>query len=458
MSSSAFQTFLILDLLALLAAVFAALSCGLLGNFLVLRKQSLMGDAISHAVLPGLVGAFLITQSRSPGIMFVGAAASALVTVMLVELIKRLGKVEPGAAMGVVFSIMFALGVYLLENNAARSVDLDADCVLHGNLQNLFWTATPSNWSPLLDVQSIQGMPRAAIELLVFRDRFIAPVPYQIWTLFGTTIAVILFITVLFKELRIASFDAGISTVQGINAGVMHMVLMTFVAIAAVASFEAVGSILVIAMLIAPAATARLLTDRLVTQIIVSAVIALITAIGGYALASWFGVNAAGMMASISGALLVLVMVASPSHGIITKAQNQRRLGNLVAIEDVLGSLYRLWETDERTTRAGLLAATAGSAGADNSGRMGKAIDRAIASGLITLDGSELSLTKAGLSQGATVIRKHRLWEGYLVDQAGISPDHVHDTAEQLEHLIDPPPSVSPDAHTDPHGKPIPPK
>ena len=229
------QTFLTLDLFPMLAAIFAALSCGLLGNFLVLRKQSLMGDAISHAVLPGLVGAFLIFNSRSPGIMFVGAAISALATVVLVELIKRLGKVEPGAAMGVVFSVLFALGVFLLENADARSVDLDADCVLHGNLQTLFWSASPTEWNQFLQPQAISD------------------VPHQLWTLMGTTLAVIAFITIFFKELRIASFDAGIATIQGINAGFMHMMLMTFVAIAAVASFEAVGSILVIAMLICPA-------------------------------------------------------------------------------------------------------------------------------------------------------------------------------------------------------------
>ena len=425
------QTFLTLDLFPILAAIFAALSCGLLGNFLVLRKQSLMGDAISHAVLPGLVGAFLITQSRSPGIMFAGAAISALITVVLVEVIKRLGKVEPGAAMGVVFSVLFALGVFMLENASARSVDLDADCVLHGNLQTLFWTTSPTEWNHFLSASIKDEVPR------------------QLWTLLGTTLAVIIFITVFFKELRIASFDAGISTVQGINAGFMHMALMTFVAIAAVASFEAVGSILVIAMLICPAATARLLTDRLITQILVSAVIALLTAIGGYALASWMGVNAAGMMASTAGAILVVVMIGSPSHGIIAKARNQRKLGNLVALEDILGSLYRLAETDEHTTRDRLIATL----GFTN--RTTKAMDRALADNLVKLVGTHLQLTQSGLAHGAAIIRKHRQWEGYLVDQAGISPDHVHDTAEKLEHLIDP---DLPNWHTDPHGKPIPPK
>ncbi|MDF1808323.1 MAG: metal ABC transporter permease [Phycisphaerales bacterium] len=428
------QTFLSLDLFPLLAALFAAISCGLLGNFLVLRKQSLMGDAISHAVLPGLVAAFLITQSRSPGMMFIGAAISALITVVLVEVIKRLGKVEPGAAMGVVFSVLFALGVFLLENAAARSVDLDADCVLHGNLQTLFWISPPDQWSNLFSAESYSDVPR------------------QVWTLAGTTLGVTLFVSLFFKELKIASFDAGIATVQGINAGFMHMLLMTFVAIAAVASFEAVGSILVIAMFICPAATARMLTDRLKSQIFVSIIVAALTAIVGYAIASWVEVNAAGMIASASGVFLVIAIVSSPRHGVIAKTLNQRQLGNKVALEDVLGALYRISESDSQANLEQLIAST----GADSRSR--KALSKAQSLGLVNVHNGILSLSKVGESRAASIIRRHRLWEGYLVEQAGLSPDHVHETAEQLEHFVDVPDQSLSKTHTDPHGKPIPPR
>lgn len=431
--SPTIQRFMQLDLFPLMAALLAAISCGLLGNFLVLRRQSLMGDAISHAVLPGLVAAFLITQSRSPGVMFIGAAISALFTVAIVELIKRLGRVEPGAAMGVVFSVLFALGVYLLESNAASGVDLDADCVLHGNLQTLFWSGAPTDWGAVISGQSLQEVPR------------------QVWSLLGTTIAVVAFVALFFKELRIASFDLGISTVQGIHAGVMHMVLMTFVAIAAVASFEAVGSILVIAMLICPAAAARLLTDRLLSQVLVSAVLSVVTAVAGYFLASAMGVNGAGMMAVVSGALVVAAMVFSPSHGVIAKALNQRRIGRSVAIEDVLGALWRLAESGQSATRQRLISALA------NPVRTGRAIERAIGQGLIEVGDSGLTLTDSGRARGAAIIRRHRLWEGYLVDEAGLSPDHVHDTAEWLEHLdLSERLSLGRVRRVDPQGKPIP--
>ncbi|MEX0876198.1 MAG: metal ABC transporter permease [Phycisphaerales bacterium] len=428
------QQFMLLDLFPLSAAVMAAVSCGLLGNFLVLRRQSLMGDAISHAVLPGLVAAFLITQSRRPEIMFIGAAVSALATVVLTELIKRLGRVEPGAAMGVVFSVLFALGVYLLENAAARSVDLDADCVLHGNLQTLFWAEPPTQWSGLFDSQTLGQIPR------------------QVWTLVVTLVAVFAFVGLFFKELRIVSFDPGIATAQGIHAGGMHMALMTFVAIAAVASFEAVGSILVIAMLICPAATARLLTDRLASQLTVSVGVSVLTALIGYGAASVMGVNAAGMMASVSGVLLVAAIVASPSHGVIARSRNQRRIGRSVATEDVLGALYRLGEIGKTAARGQLVKMLGAPA------RTKTAIERAIGDGLITERAGRLELTDTGRAHGAAIIRRHRLWEGYLVDEAGLSPDHVHATAERLEHLdLSERLGRGGTPELDPQGKPIPP-
>lgn len=430
--SAWWQSFLLLDFFPLLAGIFAALSCGLLGNFLVLRRQSLMGDAISHAVLPGLVGAFLLAQSRNAWVMFAGATLSALLTVALTEIIKRLGRVEPGAAMGVVFSVLFALGVYMLESGALRGIDLDADCVLHGNLQNLFWRS-PESWADL------------------FSARSLGEIPTQIWTLLGTTLAVIAFIGLFFKELRIASFDPGISTVQGIHAGAMNMVLMGFVAVAAVASFEAVGSILVIAMLICPAATARLLTDRLGSQILASAAIALLSAVLGYWSASVLNVNAAGMMSVMGGALLVVSIFVSPSHGIIAKRVHQKRLSQTIALEDVLGTLYRVRETDDWIATEALLAHLG------HRPRSVRALRRALEDGLAVENDHRLTLSEKGEAQAADIIRRHRLWEGYLVDRVGLSPDHVHDTAERLEHLdLSARLREAVDRETDPQGKPIP--
>ena len=158
---------LALDLFPLLAAALAAVCCGLLGNFLLLRKQSMMGDAISHSVLPGLVIAFLIASTRSPLVMLAGATIAGVVTVVLVEFVKRFGKVEPGAAMGVVFSILFALGVLLIEKAAVRHVDLDAECVLHGQLETLVWYSAPATISGLWSVETLDAIPRQIITLTI---------------------------------------------------------------------------------------------------------------------------------------------------------------------------------------------------------------------------------------------------------------------------------------------------
>ncbi|MFK7759944.1 MAG: metal ABC transporter permease [Phycisphaerales bacterium] len=426
------------DLFPLTSAICVALSCGLIGNHLVLRKQSLMGDAISHAVLPGLVAAFLLSSSRDPKIMFIGASASALLTVALIEIVKRLGRVEPGAAMGVVFSIMFALGVLMLEQAAADHVDLDADCVLYGQLETLFFIA-PDRWADLLSTRTLQEIPT------------------QVTTLLAMTVIVILFKIAFHKELRIASFDPGLATTQGINAGFMTILLMIMTAACSVASFEAVGSILVIAMLICPAATARLLTDKLSTQVYLSAAIAVLTAITGYLLASFVpemigmpsSLNAAGMISVVAGFFVATAALLSPTHGIIARSIRQRSLKRSVAIEDLIGLLYRAHETGSHSSTIDSLSLLM-------SGRdLHRAITDAHKDSLLMQSGDSITLTQAGLQTGADLIRRHRLWEGYLVDEAGLSIDHVHDTAEQLEHLSTTRPTTT--SPTDPHGKPLPP-
>ncbi|MEM7228796.1 MAG: metal ABC transporter permease [Planctomycetota bacterium] len=425
-----------LDLFPLLAAVLAAVTCALLGNFLVLRRLSLMGDAISHSVLPGLVIAFLVTASRSPLIMLAGAAIAGVITVVLVELVKRLGRVEPGAAMGVVFSVLFALGVLLIERAAVRHIDLDADCVLHGQLELLSWYGAPDTFGELFRWSTIQAIPRQVTLLLI---------------MCALTIA---FITILFKELRIAAFDPDLATTQGYNATVMHYVLMVFVAAATVASFEAVGSILVIAMLVCPAATARLLTDRLQTQIIVSAGLALAAGVLGYGAATTVpglfdrkAVNAAGSMTLVAGLLLVIAVVLSPKYGLLVRWSRHRALGRSIALDDLLAALYRAHERGEAQLDVGMLATVVPSS------ILKRALAAAHRSDLITVSDGHVALTQSGHDAARDVVRRHRLWEHYLVDQAGLAPDHVHATAERLEHV-----PVNPDEgpDVDPHGRSIP--
>ena len=292
-----------LDNWIVVVGVLAAVSCALLGNFLVLRQMSMMGDAISHAVLPGLAIAFLITQARTSWLMFLGAAVIGVLTAVFTQWISRFGKVDRGASMGIVFTTLFALGLLLIVQ-AADSVDLDPSCVLYGAIE---LTQLDVVWRPSLLGVELQ-VPRAALAL-------------------GAVLLInTLFVLLCFKELRITSFDPELATTLGMNADRMHYVLMTLVAVTTVAAFEAVGSIIVIAMLIVPAATAHLLTDKLRGMVVISACFAALAAVLGHISAllvpRWFGfesTSTSGMMAVMAGVLFTAVLFGAPRYGILAR-------------------------------------------------------------------------------------------------------------------------------------------
>lgn len=441
-----------IDVPPLLAATLASVSCALLGSFLVLRRMSLMGDAISHAVLPGLVVAFMLTGSRATVPMLLGAAAAGLLTVVLVEVLKRVSRIEPGAAMGVVFSVLFALGVFMLERGAGRQADLDADCVLYGAMEMIFWI--PPEDASVWAWSTLKLLPR------------------QVWTLFVVTCVIVAAVCVGYKELRFVCFDPGGAAGMGIPVGPVGVGLMVLVAIATVASFEAVGSILVIAMLVCPAASARLLTDRMGTQLWVSAVLAALASVGGYFGAAFgpamFGfevsLRASGMIASVSGVILAICVLFAPSHGALAKLIRRARMRLTVAREDLLAGLYR----EEERLVSGGGGVVGGSSGGPAMGFLAGAWARTL--GQVEVKRADAGrarvyrLTESGRTEARRIVRSHRLWESYLVERGGLQPDHVHDAAETLEHLWDArarerllPRGLERLGERDPHDRPIPP-
>ncbi|MEO0509508.1 MAG: metal ABC transporter permease [Verrucomicrobiota bacterium] len=293
----------VIDTWIVVIGVLASVSCALLGNFLVLRKMSMMGDAISHAVLPGLAIAFLFTGARTSFSMFVGAAIVGLLTAVFTHWISRFGNVDQGASMGIVFTTLFAFGLLLIVQ-AADHVDLDPGCVLYGAIE-----LTPLDvvWRPEVFSLSL-GVPRAAL------------------VLGGVLLLNTSFVLLFFKELRISSFDPELATTTGINANLMHYLLMIFVAITTVAAFEVVGSIIVIAMLIVPAAAAHLLTDRLGVMVVISAILGALAAIFGHLSAllvpGWFGyesTSTSGMTAVVAGLIFTAVLFCAPRHGVLIR-------------------------------------------------------------------------------------------------------------------------------------------
>ncbi len=293
--------FVMLSLVPIAIGVLAAIACALPGNFLVLRRQALIGDAISHVVLPGIVVAFLVTGMVNSWAMMAGAAGAAVVAVMLIELIRRLGRIEPGAAMGVAFTALFAFGVLLLEQSDTSSVHLDVQHALYGNLESLIWVEA-TGWGSLLDPVALAGLPPELPRIAI------------------VAAATLLYTLLLWRPLKISTFDEGFARVLGMRTNLIGLSLVIMAAIAAVAAFDAVGSIIVIAMFICPPAAARLMTNRLEVQVLWSVAFAVFSAVIGYVLAGygplWLGgedaVSAAGMIATVSGLVLAIAALYAP--------------------------------------------------------------------------------------------------------------------------------------------------
>lgn len=276
------------DFWIILTAILCAVACALPGCFLVLRKMSMMGDAISHAVLPGLAVAFLLTGSRASLGMFIGAVIIGILTALFTQWISRFGQVDRGASMGIVFTTLFAIGLILIAR-AAEKVDLDADCVLYGAIEFV-----PLDTITLLGA----NIPRATV-------------------IIGVILLINLsLILAFFKEFRLSAFDPNLCDTMGFSSNRMHYLLMTMVSVTTVACFESVGSIIVIAMLIAPPATALLITNRLVPLLIISSLLGTIAAIGGHLSAIYLPellnvgeTNTSGMIAVFSGVCFVIVWI-----------------------------------------------------------------------------------------------------------------------------------------------------
>lgn len=408
-----------------------ATGCAIPGTILVLRRMSLMGDAISHTVLPGIAIAFLVTGSRDPTAMLIGAVVVGLLTAFLVQAIQSLGKVEVGASMGIVFTVLFAFGLVLMRQ-AVDHVDIDPDCVLYGSIELAWFDQDPDGL----------GIPRGAIVNGVM--------------LLANLIVMLLF----YKEFKITSFDPALAKSQGIHPSFMHYLLMTMTAATAVAAFETVGSILVVAMFIVPPATAYLLTNRYGMMFILAIGLSILAAALGHVSAitvpTWFGfsgTSTAGAMAVATGFLFICAWVASPSQGILAKLWHRISMRLLVIREDILGVLWRLEERGQQQLNALQLSEAIGAT---------RWMVRVALMGLqkkdsIAREDVHWFLTERGRIRATKLVRAHRLWEVYLDKHFPQDSHQLHQSAERLEHVTTPSMHSSlGDAKEDPHGSKVP--
>ena len=278
-------------------AVIVAVACSLPGVFLVLRKMSMMSDAITHTILLGIVVAFFMTHSLSSPLLIVGAALMGVLTVFLTEMLNSTKLVSEDSAIGIVFPLLFSIAIIAISKYAG-SVHLDTDSVLLGEL-----AFAPFN------------------RMKVFGIDIGAKAIYSM----GAILVInLLFIVIFFKELKLVTFDPALAAVLGFAPSLIHYGLMTMVSITAVGAFESVGSILVIAFMIGPPVTAYMLTDDLKYMIILSALIGAINAVLGYQLAAFLDVSISGSMALMTGAAFLLVFVLAPKRGLVTTIRRRK--------------------------------------------------------------------------------------------------------------------------------------
>ncbi|MGF9700083.1 metal ABC transporter permease [Paenibacillus sp. MABNR03] len=273
----------------ILTAVLVSSACAILGCFLILRRMALVGDAISHAVLPGIAIAFLWSGSRDSLWMLLGATVFGLLTVFFIQSLQA-GGLSSDASIGIVFTALFAIGVILISLNA-QHIDLDLDCVLFGEIAYVQW-----------DTLTLGGTDVG---------------PRAVWMLGITLLVILIVIGLFYKQFKLCAFDPALAAACGIPVVLFHYLLMGLVSMTSVASFESVGSILVVGMLIVPAATAYLLTDRLGKMILYSVLVGAASSVGGYIMAYALDASIAGCMVAAAGILFVLALLLSPKHGII---------------------------------------------------------------------------------------------------------------------------------------------
>ena len=289
------------ELQILLIAVVTAVAAALPGTYLVLRRTALVSDAISHAILPGIVVAFLLTHDLNSPILLVAAAATGVLTVFLIEALFRSRLVPEDASIGLVFPALFSIGVILISRYAG-DVHLDTDSVLLGEL-----ALAP------FDQMVIGGVEMG---------------PRALWTMGVILVLNLVMIALAWKELKLATVDPGLAALLGFSPVAIHYSLMAMVSITAVGAFDAVGSILVVALMIAPPATAYLLVDRFAPMLWVGAAVAAACAILGFAIAYALDVSIAGSMAAMCGVLFTAALLLAPRRGLVAQARrrNSQRL------------------------------------------------------------------------------------------------------------------------------------
>lgn len=382
-----------------IGAVLLGTSCGLLGCFVVLRKMSLLGDSIGHAVLPGICVAFLITQTKSAPTIFLGAVVAGVLATLFISGVTRFSRIKPDTAIGLALSGFFGLGIVLLTR-----------------------------------IQRMSFGDQSGLDKYMFGDAAAIGVD-DLRLMAVVTIAAILAMIIFYRQLLVTAFDETFAATIGIPIRLVQLVLMTLLALAIVTALQAVGVVLVSAMLITPAATAYLLTDRLPWMLVLAAVIGSLSGFFGLFISFLLnGIPTGPCMVLTAASLFTLAFLFSPTHGALIRVVRRVRRSRRVQRENLLKTILALLNNGD-ASKALPLSAIA-EARAESIAYVGRIARSLRSAGMGTLNPQGLTLTPAGLDRAAQLVRNHRLWELYLTQEASIAPDHVHRDAEEIEHVL----------------------
>lgn len=403
-----------------LGSMFIGVTCGVLGCFVVLRRMALIGDALSHSILPGVVGALLLfgmvgaSEKWLPLWLLGGAMVAGLLTAVIISIVHRHSRTKEDSAIGIAFTAMFALGLIAISS-LPRGTHFDLKCFVYGEPLAI---ASPDLW--------LMGI--------------ICPL-------------VLIIVALMYQRLKLISFDPVGASALGVPVQLIHYLLMGMLAATIVAGIKSTGVILVVAMVITPASAAYQLTNRLWVMLVLAGAIGGVSAGLGMSLAFTVNAPTGPSMVVVVVILFILAVLFSPSHGWVFERLRKRKLAQHVAQEDVLKAVYRLGE--QRIDNPQPVGEETGL----SPSRIRKSIARLVQEGLVrTVDGVA-DLTDAGQKHAQELVRAHRLWETYLVKEAGVDPSVVHDQAERLEHAHELAEALDRKLgkpETDPHGSQIP--
>jgi manganese/zinc/iron transport system permease protein len=365
-------------LMIMLTGALVGIAASLVGTFLVLRGNSMLSDAISHSIVFGIVVVWLITHRESGPVQLVGAALTGVLTVFLSELLASTRRVKNDAAIGLVFPVLFSIGVLLL-NLYARDVHVDQHTVLLGEI-GFVWLDT--------------------VDIGPYR------VPQALLSIGAMTLVNLLFVGLLYKELKLATFDTALAKALGFAPGVLFYALLMLTSATAVASFDAVGAILFIAFVIVPPSAAYLLTDRLSLMLAYGVAISIASSVAGYYLAMAWNVSIGGMMAVMTGVFLTLAFLMGPRYGLV--AQELRRRGQRLANESRMLAVHLYNHEGEANQGEENVARALRDHLRWGEAKARQVVLRSLDHGLIICEGDRLRLTPKGRALAREILEPWR--------------------------------------------------